>query len=210
MTVMPQPGRFYPILPTADWVERICPLGIDTIQLRLKDAPLPEVKAQIAASLAACKAHGVQLIVNDYWREAIEAGCDYIHLGQEDFATCDLPAIRAAGLRLGLSTHNEAELAIALMANPDYIALGPIYETKLKAMIWKPQGLERITRWKRAVGEIPLVAIGGLTCERALGAFNAGADSLAVVTDLVASPDPVAKTAEWLVTVAVPPVNGPS
>ncbi|MCK9912813.1 thiamine phosphate synthase, partial [Microbacteriaceae bacterium K1510] len=78
--------------------------------------------------------HGCQLIVNDYWREAIAAGADHIHLGQEDLAAADVAAIKSAGLRLGISTHSEEELAIALAAEPQYVALGPIYETKLKVM----------------------------------------------------------------------------
>jgi thiamine-phosphate pyrophosphorylase len=195
---LPQPARFYPIVPDVAWLERIAPLGVSTIQLRLKDAALDEVRAQISRSLKICRAHSVQLIVNDYWREAIAAGADYIHLGQEDLAEADLAAIKAAGARLGISTHDERELEVALAAEPDYIALGPIYETKLKAMQWKPQGLARITQWKKRVGNIPLVAIAGLTPERAPGVLAAGAQSLAVITDFLTHPLPEQRIAEWL------------
>ena len=122
------------------------------MQLRVKDAADADVRRQIAASLTLARRHGCQLIVNDYWREAIDAGADYVHLGQEDLAAADLAAIKAAGLRLGISTHSEEELAIALAAEPDYVALGPIYETKLKAMKWAPQGLARIGAWKARIG----------------------------------------------------------
>ena len=122
----------------------------ETIQLRLKDASESEVRRQIQASLEICIRHGCQLIVNDYWREAIAAGADYIHLGQEDLAAADIPTIKAAGIKLGISTHNEEELAIALAAEPDYVALGPIYETKLKVMTFGPQGLDRVRQWKAA------------------------------------------------------------
>jgi thiamine-phosphate pyrophosphorylase len=193
-----QPARFYPIVPDARWVARIAPLGIGTVQLRLKDASRAEVRDQITDSLAACRAHGVELIVNDYWQEAIALGATYIHLGQEDLAAADLAAIRSAGIRLGISTHDAAELDVALAAAPDYIALGPIYETKLKAMVWAPQGLDKITAWKRRIGPVPLVAIGGLTPDRAAGAFNAGADSLAVITDFLTSADPERRIGEWL------------
>ena len=94
--------------------------------------------------------HDCQLIVNDYWREALELGADYIHLGQEDLAGADVAAIHAKGARLGISTHSEDELAIALAAKPDYVALGPIYETRLKVMKWAPQGLDRVADWKAA------------------------------------------------------------
>lgn len=201
---LPQPARFYPIVPDADWLERIAPLGVSTIQLRLKDAALDEVRAQITRSLRVCRAHGVQLIVNDYWREALGAGADYIHLGQEDLVAADLVAIKAAGARLGISTHEERELELALAAEPDYIALGPIYETKLKAMKWKPQGLARITQWKQRIGSIPLVAIAGLTPERAPGVLAAGAQSLAVITDFLTHPQPEQRIAEWLTWAKTP------
>ena len=204
---LPQPARFYPLVPDAEWLKRIVPLGVETVQLRLKAGSAAEVRRQIGASLEACRENGVQLIVNDYWREAIEAGCDYIHLGQEDLAAADVIAIKKAGVKFGVSTHNEAELEIALAAGPDYIALGPIYETKLKAMTWAPQGLERIGVWRRridaacaerGVPALPLVAIGGLTPERAPGGLAAGAQSLAVITDIVTHPKPEQRIATWL------------
>ena len=195
---LPQPARFYPIVPDVAWLERIVPLGVATVQLRLKDAAPEEVQRQIARSLEVCRAYGAQLIVNDYWREALAGGADYIHLGQEDLVEADLAAIKAAGVKIGLSTHDERELEIALAAQPDYIALGPIYETKLKAMKWKPQGLARITQWKQRIGDIPLVAIAGLTPERAPGVLAAGAQSLAVITDFLTHPLPEQRIKEWL------------
>ncbi|MDX2288472.1 MAG: thiamine phosphate synthase [Hyphomicrobiaceae bacterium] len=189
---------FYPIVPDVGWLARIVPLGVRTIQLRLKDAAAPEISRQITKSLDICAAHGCDLIVNDYWREAIVAGASWVHLGQEDLAAADLSAIRAAGLRFGLSTHDEAELRVALAANPDYIALGPIYETTLKAMRWQPQGLARVTTWKALIGATPLVAIGGITPDRATGVVAAGADSVAVITDFLTSVDPEARISTWL------------
>jgi thiamine-phosphate pyrophosphorylase len=189
---------FYPIVPDIGWMRRLVPLGVQTIQLRLKDAPEPEVRRQILESLELCIRHGCQLIVNDYWREAIAAGADYIHLGQEDLAAADIPTIKAAGVKLGISTHNEEELAIALAAEPDYVALGPIYETKLKVMAFGPQGLERVRQWKRRVGAIPLCAIGGITPERAPGVVDAGADTVAVITDFFTHADPEARVGQWL------------
>lgn len=189
---------FYLIVDSAAWIERLVPLGVKLVQLRVKDRPLAEIRAGIREAKAICAAHGCQLIVNDYWQLAIEEGCDFIHLGQEDLAAADLGTIRKAGLKLGLSTHDEAELATALAANSDYIALGPIYPTILKAMAWAPQGLERIGRWKGQLGDIPLVAIGGLTIARIAGVFENGADSSAVVTDITRNPDPESRTLEWI------------
>ena len=148
--------------------------------------------------MLACDAAGAQLIVNDYWQAAIESGCDFVHLGQGDLDSADVKAIRNAGIRLGISTHDHAELDRALSYDPDYVALGPIYETLLKEMPWDPQGLDRIGEWKKLIGDRPLVAIGGLTLERALLCLKAGADSAAVVTDIVRAPNPEARAKEWL------------
>ena len=172
---------------------RLVPLGVKTVQLRLKDASPDRVRQEIGESLEVCARHGCQLIVNDYWREALALGADYIHLGQEDLADADVPTIQAKGARLGISTHSEEELAIALAATPSYVALGPIYETRLKAMKWAPQGLERVADWKKRIGALPLVAIGGITPARADGVLAAGADSLAVITDFFTHPDPEAR-----------------
>jgi thiamine-phosphate pyrophosphorylase len=189
--------RFYPIVPDAAWVQRIVPLGVKTLQLRVKGAGLDHVRAEIARSLAICESHGCQLIVNDYWREAIDLGAAFVHLGQEDLAEADLPAIRKAGIKLGISTHTPEELQIALAAEPNHVALGPIYETTLKAMKYPPQGLDWIREWKTRIA-CPLVAIGGITLERAPGVFQAGADSIAVVTDIVGHPEPEKRVIAWL------------
>jgi thiamine-phosphate pyrophosphorylase len=189
---------FYPIVPDATWVARIVPLGVRTLQLRVKDASSADVRRQIAESLAISHRHGCQLIVNDFWREAIDAGADYVHLGQEDLAAADVAAIKAAGMRLGISTHSKEELDIALAAGPDYVALGPIYETKLKAMKCAPQGLARIGTWRVHIGTLPIVAIGGITPERADGVVAAGADSVAVITDFMTAQHPEARIETWL------------
>lgn len=198
----PALARFYPIVPDTAWLKRIVPLGVKTVQLRIKGEGDAKIRDEIVAAIAITRQHGCQLIVNDYWQAALAAGADFIHLGQEDLASADLAAIRRAGARLGISTHDEAERAIALAAKPDYVALGPIFETKLKVMPWAPQGLARLHDWKQSIGQIPLVAIGGLTPERAASVRDAGADSLAVITDFVTAQDPEARVREWLSTVS--------
>lgn len=189
---------FYPIVDSADWVLRIVGAGAKLIQLRMKDASHFDVARDIERARNFCEAAGAQLVVNDYWRAAVEAGCDYIHLGQGDLDTADMKAIRKAGIKVGISTHDHDELDRALSFDPDYVALGPIYPTLLKQMPWAPQGLERIGEWKKLVGARPLVAIGGLTIERAKLCLAAGADSAAVVTDIVRAPDPEAQTKAWI------------
>ena len=189
---------FYLIVDSAAWIERLIPLGVRLVQLRIKDMDEDLLRAEIRKARALCARHNCQLIINDHWRLAIEEGCDFVHLGQEDLQSADLAQIRAAGTGLGLSTHDHAELQTAMAAKPDYIALGPVYPTILKKMKWAPQGLERISEWKSRVAPTPLVTIGGLNPDRLGGVFDAGADSAAVVTDITLNPDPEARVNEWI------------
>ncbi|MEM0922703.1 MAG: thiamine phosphate synthase [Pseudomonadota bacterium] len=187
--------RFYQIVDDARWLERFVPLGLELVQLRIKDRPREELRAQIRAAREICGTD-CQLIVNDHWELALEEGCDFIHLGQEDLDGADLDAIR--GLRLGVSTHDGAELARGLSVDPAYIALGPVFPTILKQMKWAPQGAERVTEWKAQIAPLPLVAIGGLTVERAAAIWAAGADTICVVTDVLLNPEPEQRLARWL------------
>ena len=189
---------FYLIIDDAKWLPRFLPLGLKLVQLRIKDQPEAELRAQITEAKSACAEHGCQLIVNDYWQLALELGCDFVHLGQEDLDEADVDAIRAGGLRLGVSTHDDSELDRALALAPDYVALGPVYHTILKAMKWAPQGVEKVAGWKKKVGEIPLVAIGGLTVERAPAVYDAGADVISAVTDVLLAESPENRLTEWL------------
>ncbi|ASP22562.1 thiamine-phosphate synthase [Antarctobacter heliothermus] len=190
--------RFYPIFDDVAWLRRVLPLGAKLVQLRIKNQPQDALRAQLTEGRDLCRAHGALLVVNDHWQLAIELGCDWVHLGQEDLDGADVPAIRAAGLKLGISTHDKAELARALVLKPDYVALGPIYPTILKKMKWHQQGIEKLSVWKDIVGDIPLVAIGGMSTDRAKGAFDAGADVVAAVTDITLHDDPEGRVTHWL------------
>ncbi len=188
---------FYPIFDSTDWLKRLLPLGIKLVQLRIKDADPAVLQREIRLARDLCAAAGCTLVVNDYWEMAIDAGCDFVHLGQEDLDTADIAAIRRADIRLGLSTHDHSELDRALSFAPDYIALGPVYPTILKKMKWHQQGLEELTEWKGLIGGIPLVAIGGMRVDRAEGAFAAGADIVSVVTDITLNSDPETQVKRW-------------
>lgn len=191
-------ARFYPIFDDVAWLQRVLPLGVKLVQLRIKDQTDTHIRAQIAQGQDLCRKHGATLVVNDHWQIAIELGCDWLHLGQEDLDVADLKAIRAAGLKLGVSTHDDDELERVLALAPDYVALGPVYPTILKKMKWHQQGLPRVTEWKARVGSVPLVGIGGMSVERAPGVFEAGADSVAAVTDITLNADPEARVRQWL------------
>ena len=196
--------RFYPIFDDPNWLKRMLPLGVKLAQLRMKDRRPADLKSAIADARDLCKAHGALLVVNDYWRMAIDLGCDWIHLGQEDLDSADIPAIRRAGIKIGVSTHDHGELDRALGMKPDYMAFGPIYPTILKKMKWHEQGLERLLEWRRLVGEIPLVGIGGMSVARATEVFKAGADIVSVVTDITLNAEPEARLREWLAVTRSP------
>jgi thiamine-phosphate pyrophosphorylase len=189
---------FYPIVDSAAWVARLTGVGARLVQLRVKDKDEATVAREARDAIAVCSKADAVLVVNDYWRVAIDEGAPWVHLGQGDLDGADIGAIREAGVRLGVSTHDDAELERALKLDPDYVALGPIYPTRLKAMGFAPQGLERIGEWKRRVGAIPLVAIGGLTVARAKLCLAAGADIVSVVTDITLNSDPEARAREWI------------
>ncbi len=201
---MPYPDRFYPVVDSLAWVKRLAALGVGTVQLRVKNLNETEALALVREGLSLTRGTGTRLVVNDYWRAAIDAKAEHLHLGQEDLADADVTAIRAAGLTLGVSTHDDAELDAALRVDPDYVALGPIFFTTLKAMRFAPQGVPKISVWKRRISNIPLVAIGGIKLEHAAEIFAAGADSIAVVSDVMQNPDPDARVRAWLGAVAEP------
>ncbi|MEP2706002.1 MAG: thiamine phosphate synthase [Roseibium sp.] len=189
---------FYPIVDSADWVARLVPLGIYLIQLRIKDKNDAELRTEIAASKVICDRNQCQLIINDHWQLAIEEKCDFVHLGQEDLVGADVAAIRKAGLKLGVSTHDADELETALSVDPEYIALGPVFPTSSKDVKFAPQGLENVRDWKKKVGIVPLVAIGGISLERSAAVFENGADSIAVISDVTKAANPEARAKDWI------------
>ncbi len=186
------PG-LYPVLPDADWVLRMLDLGVDTVQLRVKSLRGGELRAQVRAAADAARARGAQLFVNDHWREALDAGAYGVHLGQEDLdlAAAQLRALREAGLRLGVSAHNPAEMARAHALRPSYIALGPVWPTSTKQLEHAPLGLSRLRAWTaRCKPRYPVVAIGGISLERAAAAMPCGVDGVAVIGAVVGAGDP--------------------
>ncbi|MFT9314970.1 MAG: thiamine phosphate synthase [Acetobacter orientalis] len=196
MSILPQ--KIYPIVDTANWIDRLGGAGARFIQLRVKNLEGEALLAEIRQAHTYAKKHGVCLVLNDYWQIALEEGIDYIHLGQEDLDTADLNAVRKAGIRFGLSTHCHEELERALSFKPDYVALGPIWPTRLKKMAFGPQGVEKLTEWKKLIGAMPLVAIGGVTFERLRACLEAGADSVAAVSDFTQHADPEGQVKRWL------------
>ncbi|WP_417671467.1 thiamine phosphate synthase [Roseibium sp.] len=189
--------RFYQIVDSPDWLTRLCPQGLRLAQLRIKDKSHGDLESLTSRALQIARAHQCTLVINDHWQTAIELGAEWVHLGQEDLDVADVKAIRKAGLKLGISTHTEAELDRAQAHDPDYIALGPIFPARGKQVDYAPQGLDRIAQWKTRIS-CPLVAIGGIRLEQAAEIYTAGADSICVITDVLADADPEARCRAWL------------
>ncbi|MDE1953321.1 MAG: thiamine phosphate synthase [Betaproteobacteria bacterium] len=193
------PAGFYPVVPDADWALRLLDWGVRTLQLRIKNLRGAQLAAAIARVSKAAAQAGAQLFINDHWREAIDAGAFGVHLGQEDLHGADFTALRAAGMRLGVSTHAPGELARAHALRPSYIALGPVYPTTLKVMPYQPLGLERLRDWTaRCKPRYPTVAIGGISLQRAAAVLGCGVDGVAVVSAVTQAADPQAATREGL------------
>jgi thiamine-phosphate diphosphorylase len=188
----------YAVLPDAAWVGRMARAGVPTVQLRFKSNDPAAIKREVEAAVQAVQGTGALLFINDHWQAAIEAGAYGVHLGQEDLeglGGADLNAIRAAGLRLGVSSHGYAEMLRAAAVNPSYIAMGAVYATTLKRMATPPQGPARLKMYAALLRDTPTVAIGGIDAARLPEVLASGVGSVAVVRALVAADAPEAQAA---------------
>ncbi|UTW45059.1 thiamine phosphate synthase [bacterium SCSIO 12696] len=179
----------YPVVDNCHWLEKLLHEGVKTIQLRVKNLTGDALKKEVAQAVELGRQFNARLFINDYWQLAIELGAYGVHLGQEDMERADLRAIQNAGLRLGLSSHGYFELMRALAVQPSYVACGAIYPTTTKTMPSRPQGLVKLQRYLQLTGETPVVAIGGISCERARQVAATGVGSIAVVTAVTEAPD---------------------
>lgn len=196
----PVPFRLglYPVVDSVEWIERLLDAGVRTIQLRIKDKTDDAVEADVIAAIALGKRYAARLFINDYWRLAIKHQAYGVHLGQEDLETTDLAAIRHAGLRLGVSTHDDMEIDVALAVRPSYIALGHVFPTQTKQMPSSPQGLQQLAAHIKRLGDYPTVAIGGISLARAPAVLETGVGSVAVVSAITQAEDWRKATAQLL------------
>ena len=188
----------YPVVDSVEWIERLLEAGVRTIQLRIKDKRESEVEADVVAAIALGRRYNARLFINDYWQLAVKHQAWGVHLGQEDLETTDLNAIRTAGLRLGVSTHDDMEIDVALAARPSYIALGHVFPTQTKQMPSAPQGVMQLAQHIRRLADYPTVAIGGISLERAPEVLATGVGSIAVVSAITQARDWKAATAQLL------------
>ncbi|POZ13627.1 thiamine phosphate synthase [Lelliottia aquatilis] len=195
---VPQRLGLYPVVDSVEWIERLLKAGVKTLQLRIKDKRDEEVESDVSAAIELGRRFDARLFINDYWQLAIKHQAYGVHLGQEDLETADLNAIREAGLRLGVSTHDDMEIDVALAARPSYIALGHVFPTQTKQMPSAPQGLAQLARHITRLGDYPTVAIGGISLERAPAVLETGVGSIAVVSAITQATDWQAATTQLL------------
>ncbi len=184
------PIGLYPIVDSLAWVQFLLPLGVKTLQLRIKNTEDPRLETQIKTSIQLAEYHQAQLFINDHWALALKHGAFGVHLGQEDLDTADLSALAQAGLRLGISTHNAEEITRAKCLNPSYLAFGPIFPTTSKVMRFAPQGLALLAHWRQTLNDITWVAIGGITLDNAAAVWATGVEGVALISAISQAPDP--------------------
>jgi thiamine-phosphate pyrophosphorylase len=183
-----------PILPLA---ENLSAAGVRLMQLRDKRANGAKMFAQSRELAFALEALGVRFIVNDRADVALLAGSGGVHVGQDDLPVDDARRIVGAAAWVGVSTHNIQQFREASATSADYIAVGPIFPTASKQNPDPAVGLALLREVRRLTSK-PIVAIGGITVEVAGDVFRAGADSVAVIRDLLSADDPAARAREYL------------
>ncbi len=192
-----KPIGFYPIVDSAKWIKNLSAWKVPSVQLRIKNKSTLEYQTEIKQAIAHATNSSIQLFINDHWELSIENHAYGVHLGQEDLDNCEVAALRAANIRLGISTHSYAELARAHALQPSYIALGPIYSTTSKPMRFAAQGLTNLQRWRELVST-QLVAIGGITLANIREVLSTGVDGISVISALTKAPDPQQACREFL------------
>lgn len=180
----------YAVLPDAQWVGRMARAGVPTVQLRFKSEDATAIRREVRAAVQAVQGTQSLLFINDHWQMAIEEGAYGVHLGQEDMDVAPLDTLRAAGLRLGLSTHGYAEMLRAEAVGPSYMALGAVFPTTLKRMQTAPQGVGRLNAYAQLMRHRPLVAIGGIDAARIPLVMQSGVGAIAVVRAITSASDP--------------------
>ena len=201
----PRQLGLYAVLPDAAWVGRMARAGVPTVQLRFKSGDAKAIEREVRAAVQAVQGTGALLFINDHWQVALDAGVYGVHLGQEDLDALqpnEVAALRASGVRLGVSTHGYAEMLRAAAVGPSYIAMGAVFPTTLKRMATAPQGAARLAAYARLMQQFPLVAIGGIGAEHFAQIAATGVGSIAVVRALVNAPDPETAAAQLMQALA--------
>ncbi len=184
-------------IPETDCAQRLAEAGVRLLQYRHKSAPSRELLDSSRRLSSILVPRGVTFIVNDRADVAFLAGASGVHVGQEDLEAEAARCVIGPGKLVGVSTHNREQFQRATATSVDYIAVGPIFSTPTKANPDPVVGTEFIRQIRPLTGK-PIVAIGGITLERAAEVIQAGADSVAVISDVLRAPDPGARARQYL------------
>jgi len=183
--------------PAAETARKLIEAGVEVLQYRAKKVPAKEMLASSRELAEAARAGGARFFVNDRPDVAFLAEADGVHVGQDDLGVEEARGVVGPDAWVGLSTHNIEQFEKALRSSADYIALGPIFATSSKASPDPVVGLGLLRRARRLTGR-PIVAIGGITLERAAEVIEAGADSVAVIRDVLRAENPADRVRQYL------------
>ena len=179
------PLGIYPIVDSASKLLPLYECGITTAQLRIKTKPIYEVEVEVIEGIKISQQFNARLFINDYWQLAIKHKAYGVHLGQEDIYTADIKAIYEANICLGVSSHTPKEIGIALEIEPSYLAIGPIFETNSKKMVYDSVGVDNLKLWAKEVS-YPIVAIGGINIGNIKEvALSKSANGIAMISDVL-------------------------
>lgn len=190
-------SKLYPIVDSFSWVKKLLEHGVSTIQLRIKNRNAINLENEIKQSIECAKRFQARLYINDYWELAIRYQAYGVHLGQEDLDSADLEKIYLNGLRLGISTHNYAEVNRAKLLQPSYLAIGPIFPTTSKVMPFAPQGTAQLKHWRKIL-DYPLVAIGGINLENINEVLLTHVDAIAMISAITQAINPTETIKQFL------------
>ena len=197
--------RLYPLtdrrlsgLSHAEQVSHLSEGGATVVQLREKILSPLEFYREAAEALRVARERGVKIIINDRVDIALALKADGVHLGQDDLPPEAARELLGPEVIIGFSTHNLEQALLSTKMPIDYIAIGPIFSTATKQSSEPAVGLDGLGQVRQAVGEIPLVAIGGITSQNSQEVLDAGADAIAVISDIWTSSGQVAAQTERL------------
>jgi thiamine-phosphate pyrophosphorylase len=183
--------RLYPLtdrrlsgLTHAEQVSQLSKGGATIVQLREKTLSPVDFYREAAEALRVARESAVKIMINDRVDIALALGADGVHLGQDDMPPQAARELLGPNVIIGLSTHNLGQVQLSTKMPIDYIAIGPIFSTATKGLSEPAVGLVSLTKVRQMIGEIPLVAIGGITSENSEDVLSAGADVIAVIGDI--------------------------
>jgi len=179
-------------------VQRLIEGGATIIQLRDKHASPKEFYEAAQKALKIARKRNVKIIINDRVDIALSLKADGVHLGQDDLPPEGARKILGDAAIIGFSTHNLEQAARAVKLPINYLAIGPVFTTRTKENPEMTVGLETVKRVREIIGDFPLVAIGGIRAENFREVLAAGADSLAIIGDLISDPDEISRKLKML------------